>query len=79
MELYFSCLIRKRLQFLCAPHPDAFCVIVDSHFMVCFRPVTTRQCVLNDVEGEPPLDAFPIKRPEAFLPKWLTLDFRRGA
>ncbi len=79
MELYFSCLIRKRLQFLSAPHPDAFCAVVDNRLTVCFRPVMTRQCALSDVEGEPPLEAFPIKRPEAFLPKWLALDFRRGA
>jgi hypothetical protein len=79
MELYFSCLIRKRLQFLPTPHPDAFCATVDSHLTVCFRPVMTRQCTLSNVEGEPPLEAFPIKRPEAFLPKWLVLDFRWGA
>jgi hypothetical protein len=79
MELYFSCLIRKRLLFLSAPHTDALCATVDRSLTVCFRPVMTRQCALRDVEGEPPLESFPIKRPEAFLPKWLVLDFRRGA
>jgi hypothetical protein len=39
----------------------------------------TRQCALSYVDGGPPLDAFPIQRPEAFLPKWLALDFRWGA
>lgn len=79
MELYFSCLIRKRVRFLSAVHPDAFCTTVDERLTVCFRPVMTRQCALSDVEGEPELEGFPIQRPEAFLPKWLALDFRRGA
>ena len=79
MELYFSCLIRKRVRFLSVPHPDAFCASVDERLTVCFRPVMTRQCALSDVEGAPELEAFPIQRPEAFLPKWLALAFRRGA
>jgi hypothetical protein len=33
---------------------------------------------LSAVEGQPGLETFPIQRPEAFLPKWLALDFRRG-
>jgi len=79
MELYFSCLIRKRVQFLTAVHPDAMCATADDRLTVCFRPVMTRQCALSDIEGEPELEGFPIQRPEAFLPKWLALDFRRGA
>jgi len=79
MELYFSCLIRKRVRFLSVPHPDAFCAAVDDRLTVCFRPVMTRTCALSDVEGQPEFEAFPIQRPEAFLPKWLALDFRRGA
>lgn len=79
MELYFSCLIRKRVRFLSAAHPDAFCAAADDRLTVCFRPVMTRSCALSDVEGQPELETFPIQRPEAFLPKWLALDFRRGA
>jgi hypothetical protein len=79
MELYFSCLIRKRVRFLSGPHPGALCVSVDEHFTVCFRPVMTRKCELSEVEDQPELDTFPIQRPEAFVPKSLMLDFRRGA
>lgn len=79
MELYFSCLIRKRVRFLSTQHPDALCATVDDRLTVCFRPVMTRSCALSDVEGQPELETFPIQRPEAFLPKWLALDFRRGA
>jgi len=78
MELYFSCLIRKRVLFPPAAHRDATCARLDECLTVCFRPVMTRQCAVNGVQGSPELETFPIRRPEAFLPKWLTLDFRHG-
>jgi hypothetical protein len=78
MELYFSCLIRKRVRFLAATHPGAFCASLNEQLTVCFRPVMTRHCAVSEVEGQPELETFPIQRPEAFLPKWLELDFRRG-
>jgi hypothetical protein len=78
MELYFSCLIRKRVRFLETAHPGAFCATLNEHLTVCFRPVMTRHCSVSEVEGQPELETFPIQRPEAFMPKWLTLDFRRG-
>lgn len=78
MELYFSCLIRKRVRFPAAAHADAQCIALDDHLTVCFRPVMTRACSMDAVAGKPELEAFPIHRPEAFLPKWLQLDFRRG-
>ena len=62
-----------------AAHPDALCASLDERIMACFRPVMTRKCALSDVEGRSELEGFPIQRPEAFLPKWLALDFRRGA
>jgi hypothetical protein len=79
MELYFSCLIRKRVRFPAAPHPDATCVRAGEHMTVCFRPVMTRACAVESVEGSPELEAFPIQRREAFLPKWIELDWRDGA
>jgi hypothetical protein len=78
MELYFSCLIRKRVLFPPAPHKDATCARLDEGLTVCFRPVMTRQCAVSGVQESPELETFPIQRPEAFLPKWLTLDLRNG-
>lgn len=78
MELYFSCLIRKRVRFPAAPHAGATCVRVGEKLTLCFRPVMTRACAVETVEGAPELEAFPIQRPEAFLPKWLELDWRKG-
>jgi len=78
MELYFSCLIRKRVRFPAAPHAGAVCVHAGESLTVCFRPVMTRACAIETVEGSPELEAFPIQRREAFLPRWLELDWRRG-
>lgn len=77
MELYFSCLIRLRVRF-----PEQIeagdGVGVTDKLIVRFRPVMTRSCG-RDYEGEePPLTDFPIARPEAFVPKWLRLDYRHG-
>jgi hypothetical protein len=77
MELYFSCLIRKRVRFPATPHPDALCVRVDDRLTVCFRPVMTSHCDLHAAGGKPPLEAFPIRKPAAFIPKRLVLDYRR--
>jgi hypothetical protein len=53
-------------------------VRLDEHLTVCFRPVMTRQCAVSGAHDSPELEAFPIRRPEAFLPKWLAVDFRHG-
>ena len=79
MELYFSCLIRKRVRFPERVHPDALCASLDARLTVCFRPVMTRACAVRDTEGQPELEAFPIQRPAAFVPKRLLVDFRHGA
>jgi hypothetical protein len=79
MELYFSCLIRKRVRFPEQVHPDALCAPLDPRLTVCFRPVMTRSCAVRDTDGQPELEAFPIRRPAAFVPKRLALDYRHGA
>lgn len=76
MELYFSCLIRKRVRFPEQPHADALCATVSNDLVICFRPVMTRACSIQEAAGKPELDAFPIRRPDAFIPKSLSLDFR---
>ncbi len=78
LELYFSCLIRKRVQVLDAPRADTLCTVVNDRLTVCFRPVMTRACAVDAVDGQPELETFPIRRPEAFVPRWLRLDWRHG-
>lgn len=77
MELYFSCLIRKKVRF----KESGECnngVVVGEQLQVAFRPVMTKVCG-KDFEGdEPPLTDFPIANPKPYVPKWLSIDFRSG-
>lgn len=77
MELYFSCLIRFKVRFYeKLSHGEG--VAVTDKLVVNFRPVMTEACG-KDYEGEePPLTDFPIVRQDAFVPKWLRIDFRHG-
>ena len=77
MELYFSCLIRKAVRFGRDAQAVNFAFAAPK-LKIGFRPVMTKACKVSDFEGEPPLEDFPIVKPEAFVPKRLTIDFRRG-
>ena len=77
MELYFSCLIRKRGLFPESNDLSAALQVAENLY-VQFRPVMTRHCGLDPDGGAPPLADFPIEDARPFVPKWLKLDFRRG-
>lgn len=77
MELYFSCLIRKAVRFnpsTAMPHA----VAASSRLTVGFRPICTKVCKADDFEDEPPVQDFQIMKPEAFVPRKLSLDYRKG-
>jgi len=77
MELYFSCLIRKKVLFNRAINSSNAIDVIDG-LSVCFRPVMTEKC-RTDYEGEePPVTDFPITKPDAFIPHWLQIDFQSG-
>lgn len=86
MELYFSCLLRKQIRVYEAIKQDQrekvdgeFSVQLADKLRISFRPVMTKSCSVASCEGEkPPLSDFPIQKPQAYVPKWLTLDFRKG-
>lgn len=82
MELFFSCLIRKRLRWDCqqAAGEDALPVTAHNKLRVWFHPVVSQHCALpqnNDLSALP-LTEFPLMRKDAFHPHWLRLDYRRG-
>jgi len=77
MELYFSCLIRKAVRFGGEARAGNF-ASAGPHLKVGFRPVMTKVCRVSDFEGEPPVEDFPIVKPEAFVPKRLTIDYKAG-
>ena len=77
MELYFSCLIRTKVRFY-EYREDSDAVSINAQLKVRFRPVMTERCG-RDYEGkEPPLTDFPIQNTKAFVPKWLSIDFRNN-
>lgn len=79
MELYFSCLLRKRVHFLTAPHANvAARVSLNDNVSVSFRPVMTRACSISEVIGEPEVETATLVRAAAFTPKWLALDYAQG-
>ena len=77
MELYFSCLLRKAVRFGGDAQAANF-TSAAPHLQVGFRPVMTKVCRLSDHEGDPPLEDFPIVKPEAFVPKRLSIDYKAG-
>jgi hypothetical protein len=77
MELYFSCLIRKAVRFG-AGASTRYSATITPHLTVSFRPIVTKACSISEVEDEPPVEDFQLVKPEAFVPKMLTIDFKRG-
>ena len=78
MELYFSCLIRKRVLVRESTEVMDAVTLMDN-LVAQFRPVVTETCAMRDVERDnPPVKDMPILNPERFYPHWLTLDYRRG-
>lgn len=79
LELYFSCLIRKRVIFPEQAGTDTLAVECDDpNLSVHFLPVMSTVCKVSDNQDGPPLSRFPIHHPQAFVPKWLRIDYRGG-
>lgn len=84
LELLFSCMIRKRVEFPEVVHSDALplCLVVDGStapagLEVFFHAVGTRTCAVAQ-QPIPDLETFPLERVSPFLPRWLSLDYRHG-
>ena len=78
MELYFSCLVRKRVYVRETMNAEAAHPVTDK-LTVSFRPVVTETCAMREVERDnPPVKDMPIVRPERYFPHWLILDYRHG-
>lgn len=81
MELYFSCLIRKRVLF--TPLPENFQQAENTAealpgLFISFNPVTTKECRIVDNPQGPLLKAMPIKEPARFVPDWIKIHHRSG-
>lgn len=79
MELYFSCLIRKRVLFNEVTAVPSGAQVTDKLY-VEFRPVMTRTCSLVSTSGDDDiLTDFPIEDIKPFIPKWMKIGYRRGS
>jgi hypothetical protein len=77
LELYFSCLVRKRVYV--REQLDARAIRLTDHLQVRFRPVVTAHCAFRDIDvSNPPVRDMPAVDPERYFPHWLSLDVRRG-
>lgn len=77
MELYFSCLIRKAVRFD-GDARGAQAVPAGEYLRVAFRPVMSQGCAVDPESTGPALADMPLANPQAFVPKWLDLDYRGG-
>jgi len=78
MELYFSCLIRKRV-YVRESAEGIEAISVNDRLKIWFRPVVTRTCAISECERDnPPVVDMPIVDPGRYFPRWLTLDYRAG-
>ena len=78
MELYFSCLIRKAVRFGHGAS-SPYSVSVTPQLKLNFRLIVTKACKVSEVEDEPPVEDFQLAKPEAFVPKRIVIDLKRGA
>ncbi|MEW5768881.1 MAG: hypothetical protein AB1831_00815 [Pseudomonadota bacterium] len=79
MELYFSCLIRKRVLFDRPPRAEAVRIGHGPGLSLGFRPVMSRGgCAVADTDPEDMLVDLPTGEPQRFVPHWLRLDYRHG-
>ena len=77
MELFFSCLLCKKVRFLIDDNNDEVSVSINNKLSVRFRPVMLRDCSKAEAESRPVTD-FPIVKRKPYIPKWLHIDFRFG-
>lgn len=81
LELYFSCLVRKQVRFRQLagnePKPPGLARVLPGLY-ASFNAVCTQHCRIADVDGKPPLETLPVKKPDLFVPDWVKIDFKAG-
>ena len=92
IQIYFSCLLGKRLAYY-TDQPiegawqvdaDQFSVMLDDaeelieNVYVRFNTVMTKACPVSDYVGPPPVTDFTILNQTPYVPSWLKIDFRKN-
>ena len=90
IQIYFSCLLGKRLAFYTDQPLDGAWQVDTDEFSsmlkdaqpltdkvyVRFNTVMTRSCPTSDYAGPPPVTDFEIKNQKPYVPDWLMIDFQ---
>jgi len=78
MELYFSCLVRKRVYEVTSQKDRPISASVNELLQISFKPVVTNVCVITPESEEPPpqVSESPVINPKRFIPGWLKIDYR---
>ena len=79
MEVYFSCLVKKILNFT-ETQPEFATVSVSDKLNLYFRPVQSQSCNIHELVGKnsPTLIEFPVIKRKAIIPSYLFIDYRHG-
>lgn len=92
IQIYFSCLLGKRLAFYTDQPVDGAWQVDVSQFSsmldeaqpltdkvyVRFNTVMTKSCPASDYAGPPPVTDFEIKNQKPYVPDWLMIDFKNN-
>jgi hypothetical protein len=92
IQIYFSCMLGKRLAFYADQPMDGtwqveqeqFDGLLDSaqsladNIYLRFNPVMTKSCSVSDYIGPPPVTDFEIRNKTPYVPCWLKIDYRNG-
>ncbi len=92
IQIYFSCLLGKRLAFYTDTEfngawqveKEEFKSMVDDaeqltdNLYICFNTVMTKACPVSDYIGPPPVTDFTISNQKPYVPSWLNIDFKNG-
>lgn len=92
IQIYFSCLLGKRLAFYTDQpldgtwqvEPELFSAMLDDseqltdNIYIRFNTVMTKACPVSDYVGPPPVTDFIISNQKPYVPSWLNIDYKNG-
>lgn len=92
IQIYFSCLLGKRLAFYTEHEldgawqvePEQFSSMLDdaqqfsNNVYIRFNTVMTKSCSVSDYAGPPPVTDFTIENQKPYVPSWLNIDYENG-
>jgi hypothetical protein len=92
IQIYFSCLLGKRLAFYTDQtldgtwqvEPELFSSMLEDaqqlteNIFIRFNTVMTKTCPVSDYVGPPPVTDFKINNQRPYVPTWLNIDYKKG-